>query len=111
MHLTSFDDATLIGITVPHVLADMEGISTLLEAWLDQKPPNPVYEIGKTPFDVVDSMKDDGRPAAGLRPAFGLKMLRIKLSYVGEMIWGGMREEERTVYLPAEVMALLRRDA
>ncbi|KZV99776.1 hypothetical protein EXIGLDRAFT_745915 [Exidia glandulosa HHB12029] len=33
VHLTTFEDATLLGITFPHILFDVHGLKTLLTAW------------------------------------------------------------------------------
>lgn len=111
VHLTIFDDATCLGLTIPHVLSDIDTLGILLRAWPDKNPTEPVYEIGKSPLDVVDAMVDDGRPAGGQRPTKGWTTFRLSMTYMMDLLWNGMKEEERVIHVPKEVLARLRAEA
>lgn len=108
VHVTSFTDATLIGLTVPHVLADMATVSILLRAWLNSPPAHPVYEAGKSPLDVAETLVPDGLPAGGLMPARGWHKILAALSHLFDLLWRGLTEEERLVFVPPGVVARLR---
>ncbi|KAJ7290177.1 hypothetical protein C8J57DRAFT_1046006 [Mycena rebaudengoi] len=53
VHVSVFDDLTLLGITAPHLLFDVPGIGTLLHAWTRLIPGDDINEIPGMDWDTT----------------------------------------------------------
>ena len=117
LHVTSFTDATLVGLSWPHALMDVMGQSALLHAWSlvlagnDSEVPK---LLGVHEDAVVAALEAPSAPAEEFK--LGAKRL------VGtSMLWFGARfgwdlltnktAETRTICLPKEFVEELRQQA
>ncbi|KAM0746415.1 hypothetical protein T439DRAFT_329861 [Meredithblackwellia eburnea MCA 4105] len=115
-HVTSFDDATLVGFTLPHNLGDIHTLSIVMKAWLEGPPAEPVWTaFGKSPLDdALVGLKDDPtRLVCGYRRIKGPRAKEIEASYVADIERTGTiaEEEERMAYIPRELVVRLRKEA
>ena len=115
LHITSFNDATLVALSWPHTLMDVMGQQALLRAW----------------SSVLAGRESDVPPLLGARldalsSAAGEKMQEETFKYASKQLRGwdlfifGLRfawnmmyytVEEHTVYVPKSLMVELRHEA
>ncbi|KAK0634200.1 hypothetical protein B0T14DRAFT_508540 [Immersiella caudata] len=119
LHITSFNDATLVGLSWPHTLMDVMGQQALLRSWSlvlagreDEVPlvlgarddaicaaaDAPVEEGEKEPFRL------------GEKQLKGLAMLRFGLKFGSDLLWNQV-VETRSIFLPKKAVEELRRRA
>ncbi|KAM0750834.1 hypothetical protein T439DRAFT_380686 [Meredithblackwellia eburnea MCA 4105] len=112
-HLTLFEDCTLVGFTIPHILGDLSTLSIIMRAWLVGIPDAPIWEEnGKSPLDVTDSVPYNGELICGYRRLKGFKGRRVLMSWIGDLVrTGGKKEEERCIYVPPKLIGRLRKEA
>ncbi|KAK1533376.1 BCL5p [Colletotrichum paranaense] len=116
LHVTSFADATLVGLTYPHSLADAMGISELLKAWSNiivgksylVKPLQGTYR------DVLDSAGTDHDKEVSQRE-FALESKQTRgvalVSFIARYVWDIATRrtvQARHIYLPANYLRHLR---
>jgi hypothetical protein len=115
--ITSFEDATLVGLSWPHTLMDVMGQQALLTAWSmvllgrDSEVP-PVHGARE---DVIRSL---AAAPAEKEEEYGLLQKRLKgwsmamfgLRFAGDMLWNRV-VETRTMCLPKAAVAALQREA
>lgn len=111
LHVTSFNDATLVAISWPHVLMDEIGHKELLEAWslVLAGREEDVPDVLGVQKDILDGigLSDD----AGL----GLDQKRLKgmakTKYISRNLWDRVFNpswELRAIFLPKEAFVRLR---
>ncbi|KAG9254337.1 uncharacterized protein F5Z01DRAFT_686952 [Emericellopsis atlantica] len=116
LHVTSFADATLLGFTFPHSLADAMGTSELLKAWanLVSGKVHLVKPLQGTQHDVLDGVGTALDKEASLgefvleRQQTGAISL---ISFMARYMWDVMTcrsIETRHIYLPASYIKTLR---
>ncbi|KAK0726069.1 hypothetical protein B0H67DRAFT_481573 [Lasiosphaeris hirsuta] len=118
LHVTSFRDATLVGLSWPHTLMDVMGQQALLRAWSlvlagreDEVPP-----VLGAREDAICAAADASTNKAGKNEEFGLgqkqlkgwAMLKFGFNFAWGMLWNHA-VETRAVFLPKRVVAELRR--
>ncbi|KAH7092711.1 hypothetical protein BKA62DRAFT_626010 [Auriculariales sp. MPI-PUGE-AT-0066] len=109
VYIAVYEDATLIGMTAPHVAFDAFGVKTLFAAWchalsgpLDSLPDmprdyKPLVQLGRD-FAVQNS----GQPSLGLRGWFALSpfgTLRWILAHCRRALREG-KEQQRLLFVP-----------
>ncbi|KAJ5025214.1 hypothetical protein PSV08DRAFT_182739 [Bipolaris maydis] len=114
VHITSFTNATFVGLTWPHTLMDIIGQAALLQAWSrllagrDAEVP-PVLDAQE---DKLTALTNKATDAA---EEYALKSKQLKgLSFVkfgARLAWDiltGTKPVTKTIYLPKSVMGKLR---
>jgi hypothetical protein len=114
LHIVSFEDATLVSLTFPHMLLDGMGLSALFNAWAlvlcgqeDQVPllhgfdTDPLANLGASP--AVQSV-------LASRQITGLRMLLFAARYIFELVWW-RNEEKRIVCLPHSYLRAMKNTA
>ncbi|GAB0138198.1 hypothetical protein EsDP_00006439 [Epichloe bromicola] len=118
LHITSFDNATLVGLSWPHSLMDVMGQKALLHGWslvLAGRESEVPAMLGAR-ADAMCSATDE--VAGEKEEEFELEHKRLKgwamamfaLRCGWDMLWNAA-PETRTVYLPKSTMAKLRLEA
>ncbi|KAK5651414.1 hypothetical protein OQA88_12502 [Cercophora sp. LCS_1] len=118
LHITSFNNATLVGLSWPHTLMDVMGQQALLHAWSlvlagreDQVPP-----VLGAREDAICAAADD-TPVQDREPfrlgqkrlaAFG--MLKFGLRFAADLLWNPV-VETRVIFLPKSAVTELQRRA
>ncbi|KAJ6146816.1 hypothetical protein N7497_008798 [Penicillium chrysogenum] len=116
LHITSFNDATLVGLSWPHTLMDVMGQQALLRAWSlvlagreSEVPPM----LGARE-DAVCVAADEPEELEEFRvrekQLRGWGMLVFALRFAWDMLWNHV-VETRTIFLPRRVVNELRRQA
>ncbi|ORY09327.1 hypothetical protein BCR34DRAFT_589431 [Clohesyomyces aquaticus] len=117
LHITSFNDATLVALSWPHTLMDVMGQQALLRGW------TLVLAGQEHEFPPMLGARDDAICAAvdasdakeeefkmNQKRLKGLGMLKFGLNFAWDMVWNRV-VETRTIFLPRRAMAELRRQA
>ncbi|KFA50678.1 hypothetical protein S40293_04888 [Stachybotrys chartarum IBT 40293] len=118
LYVTNFKDATLVGITIPHCLADAMATSDLLEAWsaiVSQRADlvKPLAGAKDDPFGSVGTPSDELAQGKFVQENYQMRGLRLLL-FFGRIIWdkltaGFVRPGQ--IYLSATYLASLRKVA
>lgn len=107
LHVTSFEDATLIGVTFPHVVMDLFGAKALLAGWSSVLAgrEEDVPQVLGVREDVLQRPEiwDNG----GQQEDFALEKRRLKgaglalflARLLSRKLWGSSRQR-RAIYLP-----------
>ncbi|OAA61972.1 Chloramphenicol acetyltransferase-like domain protein [Niveomyces insectorum RCEF 264] len=118
LHITSFNDATLVALSWPHTLMDVMGQQALLRGWslvlasreADVPPMLGAHE------DAICAAVDDA-PAEkeeafelGQKRLRGWSMLKFGVRFGLDLLWN-RTVETRTIFLPKAAVAALRRQA
>ncbi|KAF9770782.1 hypothetical protein IL306_011610 [Fusarium sp. DS 682] len=116
LYVTSFRDATLVGLSWPHALMDVMGQQALLHAWslvlagrISDVPP-----VLGAHEDVIRATLDDSPKGEdfimGQRQLKGWSMVKFGLNYAWDLL-RGPAPEVHSIFLPQRVMAEMRRRA
>ncbi|KPM44900.1 hypothetical protein AK830_g1651 [Neonectria ditissima] len=116
LHITSFNDATLVALSWPHTLMDVMGQQALLHAWslvVAGREAEVLPMLGARE-DAVCAAAD----ACDVKEEFKMGKLRLRgwtmlafgLRFAWDLLWNQV-VETRTVYLPKSAVASLRRQA
>lgn len=117
LHVTSFSDATLVGISFPHTLMDALGFEALLRSWSlvlagrwDEVPPilGAKDDILWSTATASIGPKDDEEFILGRNVLRGGAYLRFLLRRLWEMIWDPALETQM-LHLPKSAIDELRR--
>ena len=116
LHVTSFNDATLVGLSWSHTLMDVMGQHALLHAWSlvlakreSEVPPMlGAREDALCAAAEADTEKEEFK--LGKKQLKGWAMLMFGLRFAWDMLWNPPAET-RTVFMPKATMAALRRQA
>ncbi|KAF7922008.1 uncharacterized protein EAE98_008219 [Botrytis deweyae] len=118
LHVTSFADATLVGLTFPHSLTDAMGTSEFLKAWSNVVAGKSsfVKPLQGTQVDVLgnigtslDKKASQGEFALEGQQTRGFSLL----SFIARYMWDATTRRSirtRHIYLPAKYMSYLRQD-
>ncbi|KAI9150569.1 Acetyltransferase BOT5 [Paramyrothecium foliicola] len=111
VHLTSYNDATVLSLNIPHAVADQKGVASMVEAWLavaQGKTPPPFIQLKP---GALDGPKD--LPASVLqrkgeyRPKTKGEFIRLIVGVLPDLV-RNREEDRRVLFLSAEVVTRLR---
>ncbi|KAJ4003934.1 hypothetical protein NW752_010974 [Fusarium irregulare] len=114
LHVTAFNDATLVGLSWPHVLMDVMGQQALLRAWSSvlagrEADVPPVLGAREDVFQTaVSTPGSDEKFNMGEKQLKGAGLIQFGLRYAWDLMTGPAAES-KMIYLPATVIAALRR--
>jgi hypothetical protein len=120
LHITSFNNATLVGLSWPHTLMDVMGQQALLRGWSlvlagreQDVPPvlgakeDAICAAADTP---VQKGEEQEPFRLGEKRLTGLAMLKFGLKFGSDLLWNPV-VETRAIFLPQRAVAELRRRA
>lgn len=117
LHITSFNNATLVALSWPHTLMDVMGQQALLHGWSlvlagqeSKVPPMLGARVDAicVAADAVAEKKEEFK--LGQKQLKGWCMLMFGLRFAWDHMWSSV-VETRTVFLPKRVVEGLRRQA
>lgn len=110
LHITSFNDATLVGLTWPHTLMDVMGRQALLRGWslvlAGRESEVPAFLGAREDALAFDDNQEEYRP----KRLQGWGMFTFGLRFVSDLVWNRV-VETRSIYLPKDAIAKLQRQA
>ena len=117
LHITSFNDATLVGLSYPHTLMDVMGQHALMLGWslvLAGRESEVPRMVGARE-DLIGAaanapVEQEEEYKLGLKQLQGLSMFKFGLRFAWDMLWNRVIET-RTIFLTQEKVARLRRQA
>ncbi|KAL4907675.1 hypothetical protein BDW74DRAFT_111791 [Aspergillus multicolor] len=110
LHITSFNDATLVGLSWPHTLMDVMGQQALLHAWSlvlagceSEVPPllGAQRDELRALADAPSAKKEEFLLREKRLKGFGMFMFSLR--FIWDMLWN-WTIEMRTVFLPKHVV-------
>jgi hypothetical protein len=117
LHITSFNDATLVALSWPHTLMDVMGQQALLRGWSlvlasreSEVPPmlgareDAMCVAADAPVEKEEEFR------LGQKQLRGWAMLMFGLRFAWDLLWNRV-VETRTIFLPKRVVAELRSQA
>ncbi|EXJ69686.1 uncharacterized protein A1O5_06757 [Cladophialophora psammophila CBS 110553] len=117
LHITSFNDATLVALSWPHTLMDVMGQQALLRGWSlvlagreAEVPPmlgareDALCAAADAPVENEEEFR------LGQKRLRGWAMLMFGLRFAWDLLWNRV-VETRTIFLPKRIVAELRRRA
>ncbi|KAM3089601.1 hypothetical protein ACMFMG_001185 [Clarireedia jacksonii] len=106
LHITSFLDATLVGLLVPHTMTDIMGISAIMEAWtlILAGRHAEVLQLHGARDDIIDEIikfsDDEQQPLIlASEEITGLNLLRMGYHFFRDL-YLGPKPQAKTIYLP-----------
>lgn len=118
LHITSFNDATLVGLSWPHTMMDAMGQHALLRGWClvlagrESEVP-PMLGAREDALDAAISApgeKEDEEYKLGLKQLKGWGMAKFGSRFAWDMVWNGATET-RTIFLSKKMVDELRNEA
>ncbi|OBT85486.1 hypothetical protein VE02_07363 [Pseudogymnoascus sp. 03VT05] len=109
LHITSFNDATIVGLTWPHVLMDIMGQRALLHGWslvLAGKESEVPALGARGDALLFPDNQEEYRP----QRLQGFGMFKFGLRFVADLLWNRV-VETRTIFLPKAAVAKLQLQA
>ena len=112
LHITSFNDATLVALTWPHTLMDVMGQQALLRGWSlvlagrDAEVPAFLGAREDALLSAPDEKQEEYRP----KRLLGFAMFMFALRFIIGLLFNRV-VETRTIFLPKKAVAELRRQA
>lgn len=116
MHITSFNDATLVSLSWPHTLMDVMGQQALLHGWSlvlagrELEVPPMLGAREDTMCEAAGALVDREQYKMLETRIKGWNMLMFGLRFAWDMLWYPS-VETRTVFLPKRTVAALRSQA
>ncbi|KAK2800827.1 hypothetical protein FQN50_007968 [Emmonsiellopsis sp. PD_5] len=119
LHITSFNDATLVALSWPHTLMDVMGQQALLRGWSlvlagrESEVPPMLGAREDAICAAADASVEKGEEEEfrlGQQQLKGWAMLKFGLRFAWDLLWNRV-VETRTIFLPKSVVAELRRQA
>ena len=117
LHITSFNDATLVGLSWPHTLMDVMGQHALLQSWClvlagrEVEVPavlgareDAICAAADASVEKEEALKVEEKQLAGMG------MLSFGARFAWDLLWNRV-VESRTIYLPKAAMGELRSQA
>ncbi|KFY99647.1 hypothetical protein V498_00599 [Pseudogymnoascus sp. VKM F-4517 (FW-2822)] len=112
LHITSFDDATLVALSWPHTLMDAMGQQALLHGWslvlAGRESEVPAFLGARE--DALLSAPDEKQEEYRQKRLQGFGMFMFAIRFIWGLLWNRV-VETRTIYLPKKAVAELRRQA
>ncbi|EIN08087.1 hypothetical protein PUNSTDRAFT_135601 [Punctularia strigosozonata HHB-11173 SS5] len=110
LHVTHFDDATIVGLSISHSLSDGAGVKEVVSALLSILSGEEVLPLETIdPFQTYDTV-DDPSPPEGWRFFSVFQIIALVVFTIWERIWCPS-DGLRVVYVPAEDVARLKAEA
>ena len=115
LHITSFNDATLVALMWPHTLADAFGVLALLRSWSlilanreDEVPPilGAREDVILEAENSVDEGDAEQHKLESMRLA-GLAMYKWAIRHLWHQLWSPA-QESRTIFPPKETFSRLK---
>ncbi|OBT41297.1 hypothetical protein VE00_08452 [Pseudogymnoascus sp. WSF 3629] len=110
LHITSFNDATIIGLTWPHVLMDVMGRQALIRSWAlvlaGKESEVPALLGAREDALLFDDNQEVYRPTR----LQGFGMFKFGMRFVADLLWNRV-VETRTIFLPKAAVAKLQLQA
>ncbi|KAJ5470153.1 hypothetical protein N7530_007510 [Penicillium desertorum] len=116
LHVTSFNDATLVGLSWPHTLMDVMGQQALLRGWSlvlagrESEVPPMLGAREDAVCVAADAPEEPEEFRVREKRLRGWGMLVFGFRFVWDMLWNQI-VETRTIFLPKRVVNGLRRQA
>ena len=116
LHITSFNNATLVALSWPHTLMDVMGQQALLRGWSlvlagrEEEVPPVLGTREDAVCAAVNAAEKQEEFKLGEKQLVGWGLLRFGLHFVWDLLWNQV-VETRTIFLPKEAMAKLRSQA
>ncbi len=116
LHITSFNDATLVALSWPHTLMDVMGQQALLHGWSlvlagrDSEVPPVLGAREDAICAATDAPAEKEEFKLGQQRLKGWSMFLFGLRFAWDLLWNQV-VETRTVFLPKGVVAELQRQA
>jgi hypothetical protein len=117
LHITSFNDATLVALSWPHVLMDVMGQQALLHGWamvlagrVSEVPPFLGAREDAISVAAAAPAEDKEEYKLSQQQLKGWGMLSFGLRFTWNLLWN-RAVESRTIFLPKRVVAELHRQA
>ncbi|KAH8891617.1 hypothetical protein GQ53DRAFT_687175 [Thozetella sp. PMI_491] len=117
LHITSFKNATLVGLSWPHTLMDVMGQQALLRCWSlvlagreSELPPllgareDPICAAADAPAETTEEF------ALGQKKLTGWSMVKFGARFAWDLM-SNQAVEKRTIFLPKKAVAELRNRA
>lgn len=107
VHVTSFNDATILALSWPHMLMDAMGGKALLTGWTSVLAgrEDEVPEVVGAREDILNhpeiTAEEDEEWILGKRRISGVALLLFQVRFFWDYLWNGCREK-RVIYLPKE---------
>lgn len=115
LHVVSFVDCTLVSLILPHALTDIMGLKALVKAWsevLAGRPCPALLGVREDPLNGAGMPSDEKAQLPHALEHQQIKGFSLAM-LVARMLWERFTRRNvsvRTVYLPAEFVAGLRKD-
>lgn len=115
LHVVSFFDCTLVSLILPHALTDIMGVKALVKAWsevLAGRPSPTLVGAREDPLKGAGMPSDEKAQLPHALEHQQIKGLSLAV-FVARMLWEQWARRNvsvRTVFLPAEFVAGLRKD-
>ncbi|KAK8106608.1 hypothetical protein PG999_009967 [Apiospora kogelbergensis] len=117
LHITSFNDATLVGLSWPHTLMDVMGQQALLRSWSlmvagrESEVPLVLGAREDLMCAAADAPVEKEQPFhAGEKQLSGFSMLSFGARFATDLLLNRV-VETRTIYMPRKAVAELQRQA
>jgi hypothetical protein len=105
LHITSFNDATLVALLWPHTLMDVMGQQALLHGWSlvlagrESEVPPMLGAREDALYIATDKSVEQEEFIVGQKQLRGWSMLMFVLRFVWDLLWNQV-VETRTIFLP-----------
>lgn len=116
LHITSFNDATLVALSWPHTLMDVMGQQALLRGWSlvlagrESEVPPMLGAREDAICAAVDAALEKEESALLQKQLKGWSLLLFGLRFAWDMLWNRV-VENRTIFLPKRAVDALRKEA
>ncbi|KAJ6126848.1 transcriptional regulator sdnM [Penicillium sp. IBT 18751x] len=114
LHVSSFNNATLVALTWPHTMMDAVGIQALLHAWSlvlagREDEVAPVFGAHKDVLETIESSHQDKQEDFGPdeQRMTGMGKLKFIFHNLWDRLWNP-RWERRAIYLPKDIFFRLK---
>lgn len=111
VHITSYTDATIVALNLPHAVADQMGYGSLIRAWMDLadgREPAPFVEPQTGRFDGQTSISSQELRRKGCFRIMGRLEKLVLMANLISQLAKEPKEEHRTVFIPESVVDELR---
>ncbi|CAK7211029.1 hypothetical protein SCUCBS95973_000991 [Sporothrix curviconia] len=112
-HLTLYDDATVVAISLPHVVGDQLGTASLVRAWMNVlagKAPQPMMDEDPLPQGREWSQlsKEEARGRKGRMHVRGTgEYVFVLIGFIPDLVLN-KEEQEHVIFLPMPLIKSLR---
>ncbi|POR36052.1 Alpha-1,2-mannosidase family protein [Tolypocladium paradoxum] len=112
VHITSYTDATILALSLPHAVTDQMGYASMVSAWLqliDGQQPAPFLELSPGALDgPQDISREELRRKNRFRITSKAETLAALMGFIPDLIMNPT-EVRRTLFLPATLVDDLRK--